>query len=301
MAKREIIRPEELPFECQEVPLKVTRMGAVTEVQMVSRRSRGSNIKRLDKDNYIDLQTGEVKQFNHGQNRKDNERALLDTFKRLRSIINANTEYPERCRWITLTYAENMTDEKRLYKDFEKFNKRFQYWNTGEGREKAEYIAVVEPQARGAWHFHLLYIWDKAAPFVENQKLAELWGHGFVKITALDTNCDNIGAYLTAYLADIPIEEADGIGGEIKEVNGKRYVKGGRLSMYPVGMNLYRTSRGIKRAAVEYSSPKKLGMEDLGKLTYRRTIKLTFEDLETPEKEAPSTYIDTRYYNKKRK
>lgn len=267
---------------------------------MCSHRPRGGQIKKLTKDTYLDLSTGEVKEFKHGENRKDNARALHETFKRLRSIINANTEHPECCRWITLTYAENMTDEKRLYKDFEKFNKRFQYWNSKENREKAEYIAVVEPQGRGAWHIHLLYIWEKSAPYVENKKLADLWGHGFVTVKALDKNCDNVGAYLTAYLADIPVEEAEGICGEIKEVNGKKFLKGGRLTMYPVGMNLYRTSKGIKRASVEYGSPSDYDMEEFGKLTYRSTIKLTFDESVKAGEKPLSTYIDTRYYNKYR-
>ena len=102
-------------------------------------------------------------------------------------------------RWITLTYAENMTDTDRLYFDFKDFNKRFQYYCKINGYSKPEYIVMMEPQGRGAWHCHLLYIWDCKAPYVANKTLRDLWGHGFVKIKKLD-NCDNVGAYLTAYL-----------------------------------------------------------------------------------------------------
>ena len=43
---------------------------------------------------------------------------------RLRDLLNTNIADPSHCRWVTLTYKENMTDPKRLYTDFDKFNKR---------------------------------------------------------------------------------------------------------------------------------------------------------------------------------
>ena len=44
----------------------------------------------------------------------------------------------------------------------------------------------MKPQARGAWHCHLLYIWDKKAPYVANKTLRDIWQQGFVKIKKLD-------------------------------------------------------------------------------------------------------------------
>lgn len=53
---------------------------------------------------------------------------------------------------------------------------------------------MMEPQGRGAWHCHLLYIFDLVkAPYIANKTLSDLWGHGFVKISKLD-NVDNVGA-----------------------------------------------------------------------------------------------------------
>lgn len=288
------ITPDEIPFKDYQYNLKVTSMGNVTEVQMCSHRNHKQYIQILPDRKYILLDTGEVKEFKEkAENRKDNTSSLRRTFKKLRELINANTENPDYCRWVTLTYAENMTDPRRLYTDFDGFRKRFEYWNKKQGREKPQYISVVEPQGRGAWHCHVLFIFNEKAPFIENSKLAEIWGNGFVNVQALD-NVDNLGAYLTAYLADLPIEEAEvGQFGEVKEVNGKKYLKGGRLQMYPPKMNLYRTSRGIKKADVEYISPDKLDRSKLGGMTYRRTIKITYDD-------GQSSFIDTQYYNKKK-
>lgn len=36
--------------------------------------------------------------------------------------------------------------------------------------------------------------------------MQNLWGQGFTKTKALD-NCDNIGAYFSAYLGDMPLDE----------------------------------------------------------------------------------------------
>lgn len=291
MPERTVVTPDEIPIQYETIPLKVTSMGNITEVQMCSFRNTTQSIKVIPGKQYIVLETGEVKEFQQSETRADNTGSLRRTFKKLREIINANTLQPENCRWCTLTYAENMTDTDRLYKDFDKFKKRFEYWNLKQGYQKPLYISVVEPQGRGAWHCHVLFIWEHKAPFIENAAFAALWGHGFVNVQALQ-DCDNIGAYLTAYLADIPLEEAKpGQVGEIKEVNGKKYLKGGRLHMYPPGMNLYRTSRNIKKADVKYISPDKLDVSQLGGMTHQRTIKLTYPEGQT-------TFIDTKYYNK---
>ena len=94
--------------------------------------------------------------------------------------------------------------------------------------------------------------------------MADIWRHGFVSIKALDSNIDNIGAYLTAYLSDLDIESGvplshDLLQGEIREVQteqaeNKHVIKGARLKLLPVGLNIYRCSRGIKKPLVEKMS-----------------------------------------------
>ena len=65
---------------------------------------------------------------------------------------------------------------------------------------------------------------------------------GFVSIKSIDTNIDNIGKYLTAYLTDFPIDNdlevsPEIVGGEIKEIsvmgNSKKIIKGARLKNAP--------------------------------------------------------------------
>ena len=277
----------------------ITEMGNVISVKYVEKANRKQTIQRLNKDEYIRLSddTGEVMQINHNNNRSDDKVSLYKTFKTIREIVNTNCVNPDNIKWITLTYAENMTDNKRLYKDFANFNKRFQR------RYKAEYIAVAEPQKRGAWHMHLMYIFDDKAPFISNDELREIWGHGFVNIQRVK-DVDNLGAYLSAYLGNLSLDEANITEVVDKkceviecDVNGqsKKFVKGGRLPLYPAGMNIYRCSRGIRRPE-KYKTTYKAVKDEMS--LYCKTYSSAFQ-IENEEADFKSIVI-TEEYNKVR-
>ena len=113
----------------------------------------------------------------HNQNRAGDMASVAQSLKRLRDVINANLENSERALWVTLTYAENMTDTKRLYKDFHAFWKRFLRYLKRGGHPGAEYIAAAEPQGRGAWHLHCLFLFPDKAPFIPNADIARVAVH----------------------------------------------------------------------------------------------------------------------------
>lgn len=179
----------------------VKEMGNVIEITFLQHKNEGATIKKIDNDNYIVLSTGELKESNHILSRADNKAQVSQSLKRLRDYLNTNIVDVNKCKWMTLTYRENMTDTKRLYRDFKNFIKRFKY-----KYGHIEYIVACEPQGRGAWHLHCIIIFDDVAPFIPNSEIAELWQQGFTKTTKLD-NIDNIGAYLTAYLGDMEFDE----------------------------------------------------------------------------------------------
>lgn len=242
--------------------VKVTEMGNVTEVQYMSRRNILQTIQLLPGgEEYVHLSTGEVKQVTHHTSRADDYKSLRKTFARCRNLINANVTDVSHVRWCTLTYAENMTDTRRLYSDFRKFIMRLNTYIKSNKLDTFEYIAMMEPQGRGAWHVHMLLIWQGVAPYIPNSDLSRVWGHGFVKINALD-NVDNVGAYLTAYLADMTLEDAQKDerafrsveSSEMKCIDGqsKAVLKGARLSMYPVGFNMIRHSKGLREPEETY-------------------------------------------------
>ena len=266
-------------------------------MQYLEKRNTRNNIKKLSEDRYIVLSTGELKNFNKGLSRYDSKNSLRQTFKKLRYLINNNFVGARNELFVTLTYAENMQDPKRLYSDMDKFIKRlrYHYRNTS----KIEYINVVEPQKRGAWHCHMLIKFvDLKSIFIENDYMAKLWNQGFVNIRSLSNmSIDNIGAYLTAYLADIPVDELDD--GDrpsvytVKELKEKKYIKGGRLFLYPKGMNLYRASRGIKapeRKIMKFSELKKY--VNGATLTYFSKVNISMDDFDNT--------IIYYYYNLKR-
>lgn len=282
----------QIPPKNPNLAVKVTEMGNVIEVQYMSRRNCKQTIQMLKGgEQFVICATGEIKDIEHHNTRKDNKKGLYKTFANARAVINANVTDVSKVRWCTLTYAENMTDPKRLYEDFRKFNMRFQTYCKGKGYSKPEYIVMMEPQGRGAWHAHLLYIWqDQKAPYISNQDFRELWGHGFVRIKKLD-NVDNVGAYLTAYLGDMEIDEMDvskAVGKQCKVVetedeNGqkvkKAIVKGARLDLYPANFNMLRCSRGVKRPVAEMMSQEEANKKvSAATKTFESAIKLTDAD-----------------------
>lgn len=275
--KKQIIQGFEHKINHQ---LRVCTAGNITDVLYMNHWNTESKIIKLSKDDYLVKATGDIKQFQHSENRAENENSFKQTFTKLRNLINANTQDISKCKWITLTYAENMTDPIRLNKDFKKFIRKMR-----KEFGAFEYIQATEPQERGAWHIHLLLIFDNTAPFIPNNHLSDIWGQGFTKTKKLDPNNDNVGAYLTAYMTDVeltPETQKEALNREIiiKEVDGKpkKIIKGGRLYMYPPGFNFYTASRGVKRPITEWELEiklhKKIGSANP---TFERTLSYEIE------------------------
>ena len=279
----ERINPDDIFISSIE-RVKLTTMGNIKELQYLKHKNNKQTIKLLPGAlQYIDLTTGEIKDCKKYNSRQDGFDNLRRTFSKLRALINTNVNDINNVRWITLTYAENMQDTNRLYLDFKKFNQRFKYYCKINDLSIPEYIVVAEPQARGAWHMHLLYIWNCKAPFIDNSTLADIWGHGFVKITALNGNIDNIGTYLTAYLTDLEINSTikniDSVP-NVKFVNvdgeKKAFVKGARILFYPPKMNIYRASRGIEQPDIKYLTYAEAKKNvSSGKLTFSTAFKVS--------------------------
>lgn len=285
-------------FICDNSTVRLKEMGNITEIMYSDKRSYGGYITKLDKDYYLDNRTGEVISFKHIENRSQDVANVAKSLKMLRDLINTNVTDVSCCRWLTLTYADNMTDPKKLLSDFRNFNTRlrsiFGHY---------EYITASEPQARGAWHLHVLLIFKSIAPYMANDIVRNCWKQGFVSVKSLD-NIDNVGAYLTAYLGDMELSEAIENNLDTQSVKAveviddsgvkqtKKYVKGARLYMYPAGFHLYRFSKGIKKPTVSRVSYKKAKEKvSSAKLTYSKTVVL-----EDPATDFKNT-LQYEYYN----
>lgn len=293
------IRPENLDL------VKVKEMGNIIEIMHSKKRNNKLPFQRLDDNTYMNIYTGEIKEFKRIENRACDLNGVRISLGKLRDLLNTNITDVKKCKWVTLTYAENMTDPSKLKKDFEKFNKRMQYYLKD---NPYEYIVAMEPQGRGAWHAHLVMIFQNNAPYIDNKIMSEKWGHGYTTTKKLD-DVDNVGAYLTAYLGDMDIndlkdmddEELIGLNGfGIKDIEteidgkkvSKKIIKGGRLHMYPPKFNIYRCSKGIKKPIVSYeleiNAQKKASA---GTLTFEKTIKLADSDSNF------ENIINYRHYN----
>ena len=143
------------------------------------------------------------------QNRKEERRSqtIRDARNRCRRIALMN--FSEKDTFMTLTFAENISDIQYADNEFKKFIKRFNY----KYNRKSKFLAVREFQKRGAIHYHILIDWSLPST-LEKESLRELeryfgvsvWKHGFVKLLSLkkretdNSPVDNVGAYIIKYM-----------------------------------------------------------------------------------------------------
>lgn len=281
----------------------VTKMNHILEVQHMEKRNDTCHIKKLDSDRYVEISTGEIKDFQKTENRSQGGNSLRQTFKKMRYLINNNFTGSGNELFITLTYRGDLqtTDYIKVGKDYDKFLKRLKY--EYKGTSTVDSIKVLEPHQSGKWHMHaLLRFNDLDTVYIPNKKLREIWSNGYVTVNSLK-NVDNIGAYVSAYMTDIPVtkENEKALEGHPdlieKEVDGekKKYIKGARLMFYPTGVNLFSKTKGIiypEREQMSYLEAKKI----VGAVTPHYKTSLSIAD---EEKDFSNT-ITYEQYNLKR-
>lgn len=191
----------------------------------------------LPQHQYLVIETGEIKVMDtKGMSRKDNLSSIKRTMRQLRRLISANFSGGKDELWVTLTYSKNINakhqdDTKIVYRDFKSFIRKVRS-KIG----KIEYITVLEPQASGRWHMHVLFKTnDNSRLYVKNSVMEKLWGKGFTSTKRL-SNRDNVAAYVMAYVTNLRIDNG---------MSKKRDIKGARIYLYPKGTKIYRRSKGI--------------------------------------------------------
>ena len=240
---------------------KLKKCKNVLTLTTVNSRNDKQTIQKINKDEYVFLETGELKQYKHTENRSENTKSVRESIGRLRDLINNNFSGGKNELWITLTFGENKVYEpKKLLPYFELFIKRLRYKYSS---QKIDYIYIPEPHEKGDWHIHLLLKSNKSL-VIPNKILSELWGEGFVKVNRLK-NIDNVGAYVSAYLIDI------------KE--GECTKKGARLYLYPTGHHIYRNSKGIIKPETIITTYAQAQKEvNIKNLVYEETIQIETEE-----------------------
>jgi len=214
-----------------DYPVKLSVQGAHhAESTYVQWRNKRATIQKIDKERYVVMSSGEIKEFEHGDKKRIPE--LIKTFARLKGLIRTNFEAcVDNQLFVTLTYVRNMKDPRQLYVDYVNFFKRLKYEYPS---HQLDYIAVAEPQGRGAWHMHVMLKSDKPVLYISNQDMERIWRNGMTDTVRLKS--DDVGQYYVAYFTDL-----------VGTGDVKKRQKGARLSMYPPNFKFYRTSQGIKQ------------------------------------------------------
>lgn len=127
------------------VQVKLKTSGNTQVVQFTAGVNKSCLVRNLSKDTYLDTKTGEVKQKKKSENRYQSPKSVRKSINRLMDLVRCNATHPAKCKWITVTYADVMTDCQQSFK----------------------YITVAEPQGEthgNSWHLHILLIFDDIAP-----------------------------------------------------------------------------------------------------------------------------------------
>ena len=66
-------------------------------------------IVKISADEYYDKRDGEIKQYKHTKSRAENLKSVARSLALGRDLLNTNITDTKKCRWLTLTYAENMS------------------------------------------------------------------------------------------------------------------------------------------------------------------------------------------------
>ncbi len=133
------------------------------------------------------------------QREKNREVSLMRARRDLRRIVNANIDQwgdDVICKFVTLTFKDNVKDVDLANYEFRQFIKRLNYKVYGEKCSNLKYTAVVEFQERGAVHYHVIFY---NLPYTKADVIEKVWGNGFIKINKID-NIDNVGAYVCKYM-----------------------------------------------------------------------------------------------------
>ncbi len=102
-------------YETSQVKLKTA--GNIREIQFTAGTNNHCPIQNISKDKYIDKKTGEIKERKKSTNQYQTPKSVRKSINRLMNLISCNATEPSHCKWLTLTYADAMTDHTKVYEN----------------------------------------------------------------------------------------------------------------------------------------------------------------------------------------
>lgn len=131
--------------------------------------------------------------YNSNKRKKNSLRDYTpyNLFKARKKLINYCYANPNLNKFLTLTYSSFINKLSQSNNLFNNFNVKIRNLFPN-----YKYIAVPEYQKSGRLHYHLL----NNLPYIPKEKIAKLWGNGYIDVRRLD-NKKNIPIYVGKYIS----------------------------------------------------------------------------------------------------
>lgn len=161
------------------------------------------NIRKLNKDEYIVLETGEIRKYNKTKYKSDE--AIKRSMRKLKEILQIFFYDLSNCLFITLSTIDTKQaqDINFVKKEYQKFIRKL----------NAKYknlciVAKYERHLNGNWHIHLLIKRQNNKPiYIPIKTIKELWNCGSTDLEVVKKNTFNtmINYFTkTTQLYDVP-------------------------------------------------------------------------------------------------
>lgn len=204
------------------------------------------NFKKLNGEEYINKNTGEILQYKRNLRRSKN--SLSKSMKKLKELLLNNFNGGKNEAFVTLTYTEQETDFNNAVNDLSDFWKKLK-----KEFQDLEYIGVIENQRiRTSWHIHMIIKDTKHnSLYIPQEEIQRLWNKGNVSISRIINK--EINQILSG--SDIEDDEENKIEEEnktdiiMKVINYMSKTKS--KEDVPIGKKMYHHSRGIKFPSVQ--------------------------------------------------
>lgn len=164
--------------------VKVYEYGFINQVKVrncgKSRNNCLSDYKKINKNEYVNLRTGEIKPYEIGEFKSS--ASLRKSMKRLRELLRNNFNGGKNEIFLTLTYTEEEKDFDNAVNDLQNFGDKLK-----DKYENLEYVGIIENQElRDSWHIHML-VKDCSGKelIIPKDKITKLWNKGITYISRI--------------------------------------------------------------------------------------------------------------------
>lgn len=241
-----------------------TDLGKYSKITFVSNPNKTVSIRRINKYEYLDLNTGEIKQYN-----LDNPTSKSDVKRKLKKyeeLVLFNFTGGASELFITLNCENNITDIADIKKMYNNFLD-----NLKKDYKDLDYIALFQQNSNWWWHIHLFIKNNQHKKlYIEREDLMQYWGSKNVYVMP------NKNTFQT-----------------LRHSKDKRDDQLERDIYFPKGEKMYHRSKGIK-------TPKKEKMTykdclEYNSVNHTRVSNKTYQ-IRNPENNKVVNTISTEFY-----